>query len=179
MAVGDDETGKLVVVGALMGAHGVRGDVKVRSFTAAPEDVFAYGPLLAGDGAVLLEAAAVRAAGAHFIVTPATPRTREDWEALKGARLHVPRAAMPAAEEGEFYVEDLVGLAVFAGGNRPVGRITAVQDFGAGDLLEVQPAADGKRVLIPFTRQDVPTVDLAAQRIVVASWELWTEDSEA
>lgn len=176
MAIDGDSTDQLVVVGALMGAHGVRGDLRVKSFTAAPEDLFAYGPLLDGAGAVLIEPISARPAKTHFVVTPAAPRTREDWDAMKGTLLHVPRDVLPPAEEDEFYVQDLVGLTVYAGGEQPVGSVKAVQNYGAGDLIEVAPSEGGKSVLIPFTLDDVPTVDLGAGRIVVTSWELWTEE---
>lgn len=169
---------RLIVVGAIAGAHGVRGDVRVRSFTADPEACFSYGPLLGPDGAVLLEPETVRPAKSHFIVTPRHPREREAWDALKGTRLHVPREALPSTDEDEFYVEDLVGLAVHAGGAEPVGRVKAVQDYGAGDLIEVQPSGGGKSVFIPFTLEDVPGVDLAAGRLTVADWALWSDEGE-
>lgn len=178
MAIDGDSTNRLVVVGALMGAHGVRGDVKLKSFTAEPEDLFAYGPLLDRDGAVLIEPTSARPAKTHFVITPAAPRSREDWDAMKGTLLHVPRDVLPPAEEDEYYVQDLVGLTVYAGGEQPVGTVKAVQNYGAGDLIEILPSAGGKSVLIPFTLDDVPTVDLSAGRIVVTSWELWTEESD-
>ncbi len=168
---------RLVVVGVILGAHGVRGDVRVKSFTAEPEACFDYGPLLDAGGAALLEALRVRPGKAHFIVTPKVPREKEAWDALKGARLHVPRAALPEASEDEFYIDDLVGLEVVAGGEVPIGRVKAVQNFGAGDLLEVAPSGGGRSVLVPFTRDDVPTVDIAAGRVVVATYEVWADRS--
>ncbi|NBC21368.1 MAG: 16S rRNA processing protein RimM [Alphaproteobacteria bacterium] len=170
---------RLIVVGAIAGAHGVRGDVRVKSFTADPEDCFAYGPLLGDDGAVLVEAASVRPAKSHFIVTPKQECTREAWDALKGTPLHVLRSALPDTGENEFYVEDLVGLTVYAGGSEPVGRVKAVQDFGASDLIEVQPIAGGKSRFVPFTLEDVPMVDLEAGRLTVADWALWADDGDA
>ncbi len=166
---------RLVVVAAIAGAHGVRGDVRVKSFTAEPEACFAYGPLLDDTGVEVLRAAAIRPGPQALVVTPVRPRSREDWEAMKGRRLHVPRAALPEPDEDEFYIEDLVGLSVFAGGHAPVGTVRAIQDFGAGDLIEVM-LADGRRsVFVPFTRADVPVVDLAAGRLVVADWETWSD----
>ncbi len=170
---------KLIIVGAIAGAHGVRGDVRVKSFTADPEDCFAYGPLLGADGECLIEAQTIRPAKAHFIVTPSETRTREAWDGLKGTLLHVPRSALPVTDEDEFYVEDLIGLAVFAGGSEPVGKVKAVQDYGAGDLIEVQPVAGGKSIFIPFTLEDVPMVDLGYGRLTVAEWALWADESEA
>ncbi|MEM7767540.1 MAG: ribosome maturation factor RimM [Pseudomonadota bacterium] len=169
---------ELVVVGALAGAHGVRGDVRVRSFTTAPEDVFAYGPLLDDAGSVLLEAQAVRPAKDHFVVVPAASgRSREDWEALKGTLLHVPRSALPPAEEDEVYIDDLVGLTAQSEAGVPLGTVKAVQNFGAGDLLEIAPSGGGKSVLIPFTEADIPTLNLAAGHLTLATWDIWTSDA--
>lgn len=173
----DPGQSRLVVVGVLLGAHGVRGDVRVKSFTAEPEACFGYGPLLDETGAALLDPLRVRPGKAHFIVTPTAPREKEAWDALKGTRLHVPRAALPETGEEEFYVEDLIGLRVFTGGEAPVGRVKAVQDFGAGDLLEIAPEGGGRSVLVPFTREDVPSVDIAAGRVVLATYEVWADES--
>ncbi|MEO0816894.1 MAG: ribosome maturation factor RimM [Pseudomonadota bacterium] len=165
----------LVVVGALMGAHGVRGDVKVKSFTAEPADVFTYGPLLDESGAIVLDATNIRRAKAHFIATPHSPRTREDWEALKGTRLHVPLEALPDTEDDEIYVDELLGLSAFGVDGAALGKVKAVQNYGAGDLLEIAPAGGGASVLIPFTEEDVPDIDLTERRITITSWGLWTE----
>lgn len=164
----------LIVVGALMGAHGVRGEVKVKSFTEFPEDVFAYGPLLDDKGEVLLDPKSVREARAHFIVAAKAPRSREAWEAMKGTLLHVPRSALPEPEEDELYVEDLVGLAAQDGSGAHLGTVKAVQNYGAGDLLDIAPEGGGKSVLIPFTLEDVPEIDIDAGKLVIATWALWT-----
>ncbi|MEM1105711.1 MAG: ribosome maturation factor RimM [Pseudomonadota bacterium] len=161
-------------MGALAGAHGVRGDVKVKSFTQTPGDLFDYGPLLGTDGAVLLQPERVRPAKDHFIVTPAAPRTREDWMALKGTRLHVPRAALPEPAADEVYVDALVGLEARGPGGEVLGRVKAVQNFGAGDLLEIAPASGRGSVLVPFTAADVPRFDVAAGVLTVATWDLWS-----
>ena len=168
----------LVVVGALSGAHGVRGDVRVKSFTAEPEDLFAYGPLLGEDGAPLLDPKSVRTGKDHFIVTPHQPRQKEDWDKLRGARLCVPRDRLPPVEEDEFYIDDLIGLDVFAGGDTRIGRVRAVHDHGAGDLLEIDPESGGKSVLVPFTRDDVPVVDIATGRVIVATFDIWADESK-
>ncbi len=173
-----DPRSRLVVVGIIAGAHGVRGEVRVRSFTSDPYDCFGYGPLLDGEGQELLQPARVRPAKSHFIIVPEQPRTREDWEGLKGTRLHVPREALPQTDADEFYIEDLVGLSVHDGGEAVIGRVRAVQDFGAGELIEIEPVAGGKSVLVPFTVEDVPLVDLAAGRLVVADWATWSDAGE-
>lgn len=167
----------LVVVGAIIGAHGVRGDVRVKSFTAVPDDLFDYGPLLAEDGTALLDPKKVRPAKAHFIVIPAAPKQKEAWDALKGSRLYIPRDRLPETAEGEYYIEDLVGLDVFAGGDVPIGRVKAVLNHGAGDLIEVQRQSGGKPVLVPFTLADVPTVDINRGRLVISTFEIWADES--
>ena len=165
-------------MGALAGAHGVRGDVRVKSFTAEPDALFDFGPLLDAAGKVVLEAKTVRPAKDHFIVTPKHPLQREEWDTLKGTRLHAPRSALPEPEDDEVYIDDLVGLAVMDTSGIALGTVKAVQNFGAGDLLEIAPADGSSAVYIPFTEEDVPELDLEAGHVTVASWELWTGGNE-
>ncbi len=167
----------LVVVGAIMGAHGVRGDVRVKSFTAEPDALFDYAPFLLETGEIALDPKRARPAKDHFVVTPTDPRQKEEWDALKGTRLYVPRDALPQPDEDEYYIDDLVGLDVFAGGETAIGRVKAVLNHGASDLVEVQPKERGKPVLIPFTMEDVPLVDLERGRIIVSNYELWADQS--
>ena len=168
---------ELVTVGVILGAHGVRGDVRVKSFTAEPEAVFEYAPFLSEQGEVLIEPTAVRTGKDHFIVSPRNKRQKEEWDRMKGGKLYVPRDALPDVDEDEFYIEDLVGLDVYAGGETPLGRVKAVLNHGASDLLEIQVSGGSKPVLVPFTFEDVPTVDLALGRIVVANFHLWADES--
>ena len=167
----------LVVVGAILGAHGVRGDVRVKSFTADPEALFDYAPFLSEDGDELLVPLTARPAKDHFVVTPESPRQKEEWDALKRTRLYVPRMALPDTDEDEFYIDDLVGLDVFVGGEAKIGSVKAVLNHGAGDLIEIQRLERGKPVLVPFTLEDVPVVDLAQGRIVVANFDLWQDET--
>ena len=168
----------LVVVGVILGAHGVRGDVRVKSFTAEPEALFEYAPFLSETGYVLIDPVRARPAKDHFIVTPETPLQKEEWDRLKSTKLYVSRDILPEIEEDEFYIEDLVGLQVYSGGDTPIGRVKAVLNHGASDLIEVQPTPNGKPVLVPFTLDDVPVVDLSARRIVIATFEIWADDSK-
>lgn len=168
----------LVVVGVIMGAHGVRGDVRVKSFTAEPDALFEYAPFLSETGDVLIDPLRARPAKDHFIVTPEKPLQKEEWDKLKSTKLYVPRDVLPEIEEDEFYIEDLVGLEVFSGGDTPIGRVKAVLNHGASDLIEVQPIPDGKPVLVPFTLDDVPVVDINARRIVIATFEIWADESK-
>jgi 16S rRNA processing protein RimM len=155
-----------VCVGALAGAFGVRGEVRLKSFCAEPAAVAAYGPLCTEDGARRFEVRLVRPIAGGFAARLSGIATREEAEALKGTRLYADRARLPALPEDEFYHADLIGLPVQDTGGRLLGRVTAVLNHGAGDLLELR--AEGRRhpILLPFTRAVVPTVDLALGRIV-------------
>lgn len=168
----------LVVVGVILGAHGVRGDVRIKSFTAEPEALFEYAPFLSETGEVLIDPMRARPAKDHFIVTPEKPLQKEEWDKLKSTKLYVPRDVLPETEADEYYIDDLVGLDVFSGGDTPVGRVKAVLNHGASDLIEVQPTPRGKPVLVPFTLEDVPVVDLSAKRLVIATFEIWADESK-
>jgi 16S rRNA processing protein RimM len=159
-------SGKLIVVGQITGAFGVKGEVRVRSFTDDPEAAFAYGPLVDEAGAVVLTPVKVRPLNEGFGVIAKEKRQREDWEAMRGTLLHAPREAMPAAEAGEFYVADLIGMAVMHVDGRELGAVSAVQNFGAGELIEVKPAKGGS-FLLPFTEDVFPEID-AAKRVLKA-----------
>lgn len=168
----------LVVVGVILGAHGVRGDVRVKSFTAEPDALFDYAPFLSEAGEIMIDPVRARPAKDHFIVSPKSPRQKEEWDQLKSTRLYVPREALPEPEEDEYYIDDLVGLDVFTGGDTAIGRVKAVLNHGASDLIEIQPKPSGKPVLVPFTLEDVPVVDLGKNRIIVANFEVWADDSK-
>ncbi|MEM9570168.1 MAG: ribosome maturation factor RimM [Pseudomonadota bacterium] len=167
----------LVVIAAIVGAHGVRGDVRVKSFTADPLAVFEYAPLLGEDGVEILDPVGLRPAKDHFVVTPKVTRQKEEWDAMKGTKLYVPRDRFPEPEEDEFYVDDLIGLEVFIGGDEKIGRVKAVLNHGASDLIEVLRLEKGNPVLVPFTHGDVPVVDLKQGRIVVANFEIWQDEA--
>ncbi len=158
-----------VVVGQVGAAHGIRGEVRLKSFTAAPMDVTGYGPLAAADGRSFEIETARPAAGPASDVLVVHFKGIDDRnaaEALNGVELSVPRERLPEAEEDEFYHADLIGLAAETVSGETLGTVIAVQNYGAGDLLEI--AAPGAMpVLIPFTRAVVPTVDVAGGRVVV------------
>lgn len=168
----------LIVIGVITGAHGVRGDVRVKSFTAEPEAIFEYAPFLDERGKMLIDPKGARPAKDHFIIMPKVTKQKEEWDALKGTKLYVPRETLPETDEDEFYIEDLVGLSVFSGGDQAIGKVKAVFNHGAGDLLEIEPAERGKPVLIPFTLEDVPVVDLALKRVVVTSFDVWADETK-
>lgn len=167
-----------VCVAAIAGAYGVRGEVRLKSFCAVAEDVATYGPLSTQDGR-------------SFEITLGTPvkgglaarlsgiRSKEAADALKGTRLYAPRDALPRLPDDEFYHADLLGLTVADTGGRLLGRVKAVLNHGAGDLLEIAPAGGGQSVLLPFTRAAVPTVDLTGGRIVADPPEGLFSDDQA
>ena len=152
---------KLIVVGQITGAFGVKGEVRVRSFTDDPEACFAYGPLMDAKGQVVLTPVRHRTLNDLFGVTAKEQRQREEWEAMRGTLLHADRAALPEAEEGEVYVSDLIGARVVHTDGRELGVVKSVQNFGAGELIEVKPAA-GPSYLLPFTEDVFPEMDIAA-----------------
>lgn len=165
-----------LLVGVVAGPHGVRGLVKVKSFTADPANLGAYGPLTDEGGRRRLTLEVLSSAsGAPGTVVCRIEGVadRDAAAALKGLRLHVERSALPELAEAEgYYQADLIGLRVELADGSPFGRVAAVQNFGAGDILEIERvAADvGARpavVALPFTRAVVPVVDLAGGRVVV------------
>lgn len=155
----------LICVAALAGAFGVRGEARVKSFTAEPEAFADYGPLTDENGSRVFGVKIVRPIPGGFAARLTGVDTREQAEAMKGLKLYAPRARLPALPDDEFYHADLLGLSVFDPGGAPLGRVIAVQNYGAGDFLEIgghgfQP------LMLPFTQACVPTVDLASGRIV-------------
>ena len=158
---------ELVVVGQIAGAFGVKGEVRVRSFTEDPESCLAYGPLLNEAGEVILTPVSHRPLKDVFGVTAKEPLEREGWEALKGTNLHVRRSALPAPDEDEFYIIDMIGCDVVHTDGRALGTLKNVPDFGAGSLLEVKPVS-GPSFYLPFDADNTPGVDLSARRITVA-----------
>lgn len=155
-----------VCVGAIAGAFGVSGEARIKSFCAEGEAIASYGPLFSEDGARKFSLRITRAVKEGYAARLTGVATREEAEALKGTRLYAPRDRLPSLPDDEFYHADLVGLTVQDTGGATIGRVRAIHDHGAGDLLEVTRAG-GTEVLIPFTRAMVPTVDLAQGRIVV------------
>ena len=154
-------------LGQIGAAHGVRGEVRLFSFTAEPAAIARYGALETEDGRVV-EIESLRAAKDHFVARIAGICDRDAAARLANIKLYVPRERLPApAAADEFYHADLVGLAVFDRAGRQIGTVVAVHNFGAGDLIEVRCNAGGNTQLVPFDAVNVPAVDVAAGRIVV------------
>lgn len=155
-----------VCVGAIAGAFGVRGEARLKTFTEDPEGVAAYGPLTTEDGAREFTVKLTRPVKGGWAARLSGVATREEAEALKGTRLYAPRAALPEPDEDEFYHADLIGLDAVGLDGTPLGRVRGVQNYGAGDILEIiRPK--GPSLLVPFTRAAVPEIDLAAGRVLV------------
>ena len=152
-------------IGVVVGVHGVRGAVRIKPFTADPHDLTAYGPLTTEAGQTWrLKGASVDGKG---VVTAKIDgvEDRNQAEALKGAKLYIERGALPEAEEDEFYIADLIGLAAETPEGKRLGTIKAVFNFGAGDVVEVSGEAGD--ILVPFTLAAVPVVDVKARRVVI------------
>jgi 16S rRNA processing protein RimM len=156
-----------VCVGAIAGAFGVRGEVRVKSFCAEAEDIAAYGPLTTEDGSRSFEITLTRPVTQGFAARLSGVATKEAADALRGTRLFAARAALPALPDDEFYHADLIGLTAFDTGGVILGQVAAVLNHGAGDLLELRGSGLKGPALVPFTRTIVPTVDLTAGRIIV------------
>ena len=155
-----------VVVGAIGGAYGVRGEVRLKSFCAIPEDIETYSPLT-DEAGQSYDLALIGSIKHGFSARIAQVATKEQADALKGTQLYARRDQMPSLPDDEYYHADLIGLMVVDVGGETLGHVKAVQNHGADDLLEVTRPQSSATVLIPFTRAVVPTVDLDAARIVV------------
>lgn len=155
-----------ICIARIGAAHGVRGAVKLWTFTEDPLAVKDYGPLTTRDGARQFEVATARAAKDHLVATLKGIATREDAERLNGIELYIARDKLPATDDDEYYHADLIGLAAVNAANEPIGRVHAIHNFGAGDIIEIAPP-QGPTLLLPFTNAVVPTVDLANGHVVI------------
>lgn len=155
-----------VCVGAIAGAFGVKGEVRLKSFCSTPEDIAAYAPLYSEDGARSFTVKLTRAVKGGLAARLGGVATKEQADALRGLTLWADRATLPSLPDDEFYHADLIGLEVRDTGGALLGRVRAVQNFGAGDILEITGPGRAQPLLLPFTRAVVPTVDLAAGRLI-------------
>ena len=155
-----------ICIARIGAAHGVRGAVKLWTFTEDPLAVQRYGPLSTKDGARQFEVTHAREAKDHLVATLKGVTTREDAERLNGLELYVAREKLPATDDDEYYHADLIGLAAVNAADEPLGRVIAIHNFGAGNIIEIAPL-QGSTLLLPFTNAVVPSVDLAAGRVVI------------
>ncbi len=156
----------LICIAVIGGAFGVAGEVRIRPFTAVAEDCFGFGPMLSEDGVVILSARKHRIVKDGFAVFCDEIDTPEQANALRGTKLYGPREALPEPDEDEFYYSDLVGMQVKTVDGKTAGKVVALHNFGAGDLLEIKPKQGGS-FYHSFTKEAVPKVDMTARRIII------------
>jgi 16S rRNA processing protein RimM len=156
-----------ICVARIGAAHGIKGEVKLWSFTADPAAVKDYGPLESLDGTLRFEIEALRPAKDHLVARLSGVRDRDAAVRLTNVDLYVPRDRLPAPPPEEFYHADLIGLRAESRDGSALATIVGIHDFGAGDLLELRPLGTGRTVLMPFTAATVPVVDIAGGRIVI------------
>ena len=156
-----------ICVGAISGAFGVAGEVRLKSFCAEPAAIADYGPLYTADGSRSFTVKLTRPVAGGLGARLSGVKTKEEADALRGTELYADRARLPKLPDDEFYHSDLIGLEARDTGGAVLGKVTAVHNHGAGDLLEIHGAGRKSSLMLPFTLAVVPTVDLAAGRIVV------------
>ena len=160
---------RLIEVGRVAGAFGVRGEVRISAYTEDPLALARFGALKRQDGSHGLTITEARPAKGGIVGRAREIATKEEADALRGLRLYVPREALPEPEEDEFYLADLIGMAVQnVQSKESLGRVKTVQNFGAGDVLEIEPEGGGATWYLPFTREAVPEV-LIAEGVVMAN----------
>ncbi len=159
-------TSAQICVARIGAPHGVRGQVRLWTFTEDPYAVLDFGPLATKDGKRTIEVDNVREAKGHLVATLKGVTDRDAAARLNGVELFVARDALPDTEDGEYYHADLIGLAAVNAVGEAIGRVVAMQDFGAGDIIEIAPPS-GPTLLLPFTDAVVPTVDIAAGKVII------------
>ena len=167
MARGAGERDALVCLGQIGAPHGVRGEVRLRSFTAEPEAIAAYGALQTEDGRAI-EIESLRPVKDHFVAALAGVHDRDAAARLASTKLYVPRERLPQlADPEEFYHSDLIGLTVVDHAGQKLGSVVAIHNFGAGDLIELRLDASSKTELLAFNDANVPSVDIAGGKLVL------------
>jgi 16S rRNA processing protein RimM len=156
-----------VLLAAIIGAQGLKGAVKIKLFTETPEAIDAYGPLHDARGRQYKITALRPGKPGEAVISFSGIDDRNTAEALKGTELFVTRDALPVTAEEEFYHADLIGLEAQDAEGRMLGKVAAIHNYGAGDVVEIA-RSDGDNVLLAFTRETVPTIDIAGGRIIVA-----------
>ena len=156
-----------VLVGRFGAPHGIRGEIRLQSFTRDPKAIAGYGPLRAVDGRAFTLVAVRPVKDNMLVVRVAGVDDRTAAEALTGLELSVDRAVLPPPDEDEFYIADLVGLRAVDFEGVPIGTIVDVPNYGGGDLVEVRPLTGGETLLFPFTKNVVPTIDVTGGRVTI------------
>jgi 16S rRNA processing protein RimM len=156
-----------ICVARIGAAHGTTGEVRLWPFTARAEAVAAYGPLQTADGTRAFEIETIRPSRDFLVARLKGVTDRATAERLRNTDLYAPRERLPGLEADEFYHADLIGLSAQDKAGRAIGVVIAVHNFGAGDILEIAPAAGGETAMVPFSTGAVPSVQVAARRIVL------------
>jgi 16S rRNA processing protein RimM len=156
-----------ICIGAISGAFGVTGEVRLKSFCSTPSDIASYGPLSTEDGSRTFRITLTKPVTGGFGARIDGVSTREAAEALRGTSLFVDRNRLPSLPDDEFYHADLIGLEVLDTGGDPVGKVIAIHNHGAGDIIEISSTRHKSALLLPFTSVIVPNVDLSAGRVIV------------
>lgn len=156
-----------ICVGAITGAFGVAGEVRLKSFCADPSAIADYGPLYTEDGSRSFVVKLTRPVAGGLGARVTGIKTKEEADALRGTELYVDRTRLPSLPDDEFYHSDLIGLQAVDTGGVVLGSVVAVHNHGAGDILEITGPGRKTALMLPFTLAAVPTVDLAAGRVVV------------
>lgn len=156
-----------ICIGAIAGAFGVGGEVRLKSFCSTPSDIASYGPLSSEDGSRQFSISLTKPVTGGFGARISGVTTREAAEALRGVALFIDRDKLPSLPDDEFYHADLIGLDVLDTGGETLGKVTAIHNHGAGDIIEISSARHKSALLLPFTKAIVPNVDLSAGRLVV------------
>ncbi len=157
----------LICIGAIAGAFGVSGEVRLKSFCAQPTDIATYGPLMTEDGSRQFLITLTRPVAGGLGARIKGISTKEEADALRGTSLFVHRDRLPSLPDDEFYHADLIGLQAFDTGGLLVGKVTAIHNHGAGDIIEISPPGHKSALLLPFSKTIVPNVDIAAGRLIV------------
>jgi 16S rRNA processing protein RimM len=156
-----------ICIGAIAGAFGIVGEVRLKSFCSQPEDIASYGPVYTEDGARQFRITLTRPVAGGYGARIAGVNTREEAEALRGTSLFIDRSRLPSLPDDEFYHADLIGLAALDTGGEVLGKVVAIHNHGAGDIIEISSTRHKSALLLPFTKVIVPNVDLAAGRVIV------------
>lgn len=168
-----------ILIGEISGAHGIRGDVLVRAYTETPDAIASYGPLTDESGKRSFSLRVVRVTSKGIVARINGIEDRNAAEPLRGIKLYVSRDRLPEPEGGEYYYADLIGLNAVSEDDSALGKIVSVQNFGAGDLLELKPADGSATEFIPFEDRYVPKIDLPSHTIVIKRPELTGDDHDA
>ena len=173
-----NEDDSKICLGAIAGAHGVKGEVKIKTFTEVPLDIASYGALVSEDGNNTFSILSVRPDKIGVVAKIDGLDDRDDAQKLKGTRLYVYRDALPEVEDDTWYHADLIGLDVKAEDDSKIGVVVGVYNFGAGDMVEITPVEGEENIFIPFTLDAVPTVNIKQGFIVARPVELMADDDE-